>query len=176
MADFDYYTYQINSVSQGINEEIDFFENTLYAETTPIAKYIAYLKKRITPDKYLAAQITHYDKLGNRQEIKRMNLNDYAKDMDELMFKRPWNKMREFHKQMKIKEFIDELKYNKKVSETNINKNRNELKEEIIDGLKNKKFGKNKSEVVYDPDTKNIISISCLYLNKKKGIWEIDWD
>jgi hypothetical protein len=75
---------------------------------------------------------------------------------------------------MKIKEFIDGLDYPKKVKR--IDENREFLKQEICKGLTTKRFCKNKSIIDYDEKIMKIKSISCLGYNKKKGIYEIDWD
>ena len=103
-------------------------------------------------------------------------MDEYAKDMDIFVFKKPWNKLREFHKIMKIKQFVDALEFGHKAKEKDITKNKAYIIEEICAGLKNKKFCKNKSEVVYDQEEMKIMSISSVDYNKKTGLYEIDWD
>lgn len=173
---FDYYKFRIKNGIEKVKEETTFYGNNNYSRVHPINHYLVYLLGRLTSDKPLPMQMTHYDKSGNKFEIKKMNMDDYAKDMDILMYKKPWNKLREIHRVSKIKEFIDELKYGKHVSSTNINKNREIIKNKIFAGMKNKKFGKNKSEVIYDSEKMKITSISCLEFNKKTGLYEIEWD
>ena len=176
MSNFSYYDLRAKTVTDKINEEIAFYQNCEYQSIYPIKDYIIYLKSRIGTDKIEATTMTHYDSSGNKHEIKKMNLDEYVKDMDIFVFKRPWTKLREFHKIMKIKEFVDGLDYNKKPTQKNIQLNKKYLKEEICAGLKTKKFGKNKSEVIYDQEKMNILSISSLTFNKKTGLYEIDWD
>ena len=96
-----------------------------YFNVHPVKEYLGYLKGRIGMDKVETITMMHYDNLGNKCEIKKMNLDEYAKDMDVFVFKRPWNKLREFHKIMKIKEFINNLEYGKKTKEKDIIKNKN---------------------------------------------------
>ncbi|XWV24909.1 hypothetical protein QJ856_gp0872 [Tupanvirus deep ocean] len=176
MSNFDYYSFRVKTVTDKINEEIAFYESCEYNNVHPIKDYLTYLKSRIGIDKIETTTMMHYDNLGNKREIKKMNMDEYAKDMDIFVFKRPWNKLREFHKIMKIKEFIDSLEYGKKAKQKDIKKNKEYLKEEICGGLRNKRFGKNKSEVVYDQENMVILSISSLDYNKKTGLYEIDWD
>lgn len=176
MTNFDYYSYRINSVTEKINEELDFYENSEYSKTEPINEYITYLRGRITLSKPASAPITHYDRSGNKCELSKMNMDEYVKDMDILVFRKPWNKLKEFHKIMKIKEFVDNLTYGKKAKQSSIDKNKEFLKKEICGGLKTKKFCKNKSEIVYDEINMIITSISSVDFNKKTGLYDLDWD
>jgi hypothetical protein len=176
MTNFDYYAFQHNFVIDSINDEINFYQEHEYSGANPINEYLTYLKGRIGADIPETATVTRYSKVGEKYEIKKMNMNEYAKDLDILVFKRPWKKMKEFHKIMKIKEYVDELKFGEKASTKAINKNKEYLKNEIIDGLKNKKFLKGKSTVEYKEKRMKIKSISSVYYNKKTGLYEIDWD
>lgn len=175
MSNFDYYGFRIKTVTNKISEEILFFEGTEYAKVPPINKYLLYLKNRIGADRVDDRPMAHYDNLGNRFEIKKLNMDEYAKDMDAMVFKKPWNKLKEFHKTMKIKEFVNGLVYGKIAKPKDIAKNREYLRNEICGGLKTKKFSKNKSEIMYDQDKMCIQSISSLSFNKKTGLYEIDW-
>uniref|UniRef100_A0A6G6ACY1 Uncharacterized protein n=1 Tax=Borely moumouvirus TaxID=2712067 RepID=A0A6G6ACY1_9VIRU len=173
MAGFDYYNYRIQSVTKNIQNELNFYLNSEFANQEPLCNYISYLKNRIGIDR-LEKPKTYYE--NNRPEMKKMNLDEYAKDMDIMVYKKPWNKLKDFHKNMKIKEYVNKLSYDKKVSKVDKDKNIQYIQQEILNGLKNKKFGKNKSEIIYNPDIMEITSISCISLNKKKGIYVIDWD
>ena len=176
MTNFDYYTFQINAVVEKINEEIDFFEKCEYAGCHPVNEYLAYLKHRIGADREEPATMMQYDNSGNKREIKKMNMDEYSKDLLVIIYKKPWNKLREIHKHNKIKEFINKLEHSKKIKPKNALKNRKYLVEEICVGLKNKRFGKNKSVVEYDQEKMEITSISSVWFNKKTGLYEIDWD
>lgn len=176
MTNFDYYNFRIKYVTDKINEEIAFYEKYEYCTVHPFREYLLYLKNRLGIDKQEMKNVIYQDNFGNKCEIKKMNLDEYAKDMDILMFKRPWNKLKDFHKTMKMKEYIDHLEYRKKAKQIDITNNKKYLKEEICSGLKNKKFGKNKSEITYDEEKMNISSISCIIFNKKTGLYVVDWD
>lgn len=176
VSNFDYYAFQKNFVINKINEEIEFLETVIYKDFAPIDEYLKYLKARIGIDRVEEKNVTYQDNTGVRREIKKMNMDEYSKDLDMIVYKRPWIKLKEFHKCIKIRQFIDGLEYGKKCKPKDVEKNKNYLKQEICDGLKNKKFGKNKAEVIYDPENMVITSISCLDYNKKTGLYEIDWD
>lgn len=171
---FDYYEFQKKMVISKINEEIQFYEKAYYRKVNPIFTYEKYLKSRIGSDKEEYQNYRRMDGPG-RFELKKMNMDEYGKDLDALMFKRPWNKLKEFHKVMKIKEFVDELKFGSKINQTLIDQNKKFIKDEIYIGLKNKKFNKNKSEIEYDVDNMKIISISSLEFNKNTGTYIFDW-
>ncbi|AKI79122.1 hypothetical protein [Acanthamoeba polyphaga mimivirus] len=177
MASFDYYSFRVEYVTKHINKEIEFYTQTEYNLEKPISEYVSYLGTRIGKDRQEQTVISQYDIYGNKQEIKKMNLNEYAKDMEVMMFKKPWTKLKPFHKIMKIKTYIDTLSYDKKIKEDVISKNKEELIDEITKGLTEKKFGtKNKSEIVYDLDKMEITNISCVDYDKKKKLYYIDWD
>lgn len=176
MSNFDYYTFRIKNVTDKINEEISFYQSSEYANVHPLNTYLIYLKGRVGLNKQQETTLTQYDGSGNKREIKKMNLDEYAKDMDMMVFSKPWNKLREFHKIMKIKEFVDGLEFGRSASSKKIAENKEYLKEKIIAGLRGKKFGKNKAEIVYDVKELIITSISCLEYNKKTGLYAIDWD
>lgn len=173
---FDYYQFQRDMVIRKINEEIEFYQSTKYCTLEPFRSYLKYLRERIGLDKE-NHQIFCYDHRGNRQEIRKMNMDEYARDLDILMFKKPWNKLKEFHKIMKIKEFINKwLPFDKRASFQQIEENIKYIEDEIIDGLKNKRFNKNKSEIEYDQERMRIISISCLSYDEKTGLYKVEWE
>lgn len=175
-TNFDYYEFRENYVRDTIIEEINFFSKSPYINYTDISDYTNYLKNRIGLDKQSYASMTRYNGLGQKCEIKKMNLDEHVKDLDMLMFKKPWSKVRPYHKIMKIREFIEKLPYKKPIKPERIAKNKEFLKNEICEGLKTKKFVKNKSEIIYDPDKMSISSIDCLTYSKKKGIYNIEWN
>lgn len=175
MANFDYYTFRIKTSTEKVNNEISFYEKAGFKDISPVREYHSYLKERIGLDKQDQSVHNRTDDHGNRCEIKKINLDEYTKDLDIFVYKKPWTKLKEFHKIMKIKEFIDNLKYNKKLDQTIIAKNKEYLKKEICTGLKNKKFIKNKSEIIYDIEEMKITSISCLDFCSKKKLYEVEW-
>ncbi|BCS83222.1 hypothetical protein QLL95_gp0901 [Cotonvirus japonicus] len=176
MSHFDYYKSRIDYVTKKINEEINFYSLSEYHAIDPLSSYVLYLKARIGKDKQEYTTMIHTDNQGNKHEMKKMDTDEYASYINIIMFKKPWNKLRKYHKIMKIKKFIDDLKYDNKIKSEIILKNKQYITEEIISGLDSKKFGKNKGEIIYDQDKMEITSISCLDYNKKKKIYEIDWD
>lgn len=177
MTSFDYYNFRKKKVTEKINEEIEYYEDTEYAKVQPLCEYLLYLRNRIGIDQVEKTCVAHYyDNSGNKMEIQKMNMDEYAKDMDIMVFRKPWNKLKEFHKIMKIKEYINNLEFGKKAKSKDITTNKEHLKTELCDGLKAKKFGKNKAEIVYDHENMNILSIDCLVYQKKTGLYQIDWD
>ena len=131
---------------------------------------------RISTNRPVTSHVKHYDKAGNSCEIKKMNRDEYLKDIDILTYTKPWNKLKDVHKMSKIKEFINKLEYGKKVKTNEIIQNKEHLIKTIYEGLKNKQFGKNKNQIEYDQENMSITSISCIDYNQKKGTYDIDWD
>lgn len=176
MSNFDYYEYRINSVKDTIDKELAFYQTCKYATVYPVRDYITYLQNRVGMNRPDNSIVISRDNMGNEKEFQKMNLDDYAKDMDIYVFNKPWAKLRVFHKIMKIKEYVDNLKYDKKAKEANILINRRYLKKELCDGLSTKKFCKNKSEIDYDSEKMIINHISSVEYNTKTKLYEIDWD
>lgn len=174
MNNFDYYSFQIRNARNKICEEIDFYEKCEFHNINLVKDYLCYLKDRIG-DKHAITSVTQYDYFGNKREIKKMNMDEYVKDIDIMMFNRAWNRLKEIHKFMKIKEFINGLKFGKKASKEAIEDNKKYLIDELYDGIKTKKFSKNKHEIVYDKEKMEITSISCLDFNKETGLYDIEW-
>jgi len=175
---FDYYAFQTNQSIQRINEEVEFYENCDFDRFPLIVEYVAYLKMRLNGNRayVYTGPVTIIDKSGNKQEIKKMNMDEYAKDMVTTSFTCVWSKLKPVHKTMKINEFVDGLTYNKKISQKDQLKNKKNIAEQLVEGLGEKRFLKNGSKIEYNPKKMLIESISCVVFNKKKGTYEIDWD
>lgn len=178
-SSFDYYGFQRESSIQKINEEIDFYFSSECVSYPFIRDYVIYLKSRIER----GGKYTHpksfilMDKDGNRKEVVNMNMDEYQNDVLLSNFQQEWKKLKPVHKHIKINEYVEGLnEYSKKISEDDIKKNRSYLKSSIINGLTEKRFLKGKSEIEYDIEKGMIKSISCIDFNKKKGVYEIDWD
>lgn len=86
--------------------------------------------------------------------------NNEIKYSDDYLYKKPWAKLTNIHKVIKIKEFISKLLINDE-------KDKDELKQKLIDMVKNKQLSK-KEIVNYDSINGRIIAIMILeYKNGK---------
>lgn len=177
MEGFNYYKFQIEMVRDKLNTEIDFFTSSEFHNEIVVQERIAYLQNRLGSDKPDRKIMSSVDRSGNMREIKKMDLDEYAHDMNILVFDMPWNKLKEVHRIMKIDEYVNNLNYpKKKISEETVAENKLFIKTEIVQGLKDKRFAKNKSVIDYDQKKMQIDSISSVTYNAKHGIYEIDWD
>ncbi len=75
-------------------------------------------------------------------------------NVDDFMYKKPWNKLNIIHKIIKMKEFVNELN----IDDIEMKKH---LKNQLVTMLKNKKLTK-KSDVDYDAVNGKIITIHSL--------------
>lgn len=144
MTTFDYYSHKIALATKQVNDELEFLEQ--YMQYPDIPDYVEYLKGRIgkgsTASKYKPVNTNYKD----------MDLSEYNKDIDTLMFKKPWRNLNAFYKKMKLTQFIESL-------ETN---NKEQLLADILEGIKNKRFVANKNQIVYDQELMAVTAISCL--------------
>jgi hypothetical protein len=177
---FDYYKFREQQIIGKITAEIDFFEkNGLdYCNNYPIKNYLDYLKERIGVNEQETKSKNNRYRYGYDFNIvhglKTMDMNEYNKDMDINSFKRPWKKLREIHKIIKINEYVQSLPYDKKIDEQSKETNQKYLTDELCKGLKNKRFTKDKTTINYNEEEMLIKSISCII--KKKELYTINWN
>jgi hypothetical protein len=99
--------------------------------------------------------------LDNENSVSNENITetDILSENIDYLFLKPWNKLNQIHKIIKIKEFVNNLKTNT-IDKDNI-------KEILINSIKNKK----KLKLSYDDNKGKIISISNLsFINNKYNI------
>jgi hypothetical protein len=178
MANFEYYSLHRTIIKEKIVRECDFFVEREKQSYVICPDYYAYIKGRLgldkAPPKYgMFAHVKDPD-------IEQMG-DSYGDEIQAAAYSVPWKKLQPFHKATKIGEHIDSLEYpthvgKRVVKQADIDANKAELKAELIDGLKTKKYGKNKAEITYDNVAMTITSVTSVVFNKKTGLYEIDWD
>lgn len=176
MALFNYYDFQIGLAVSKVNEEIEFFTKSEYANEYIIRERVTYLQNRLGMNKPLPRVLSSFDRNGIRREIKKMNIDDYTKDISNMMYELPWKKLKEFHKIAKFDEYVDSLIYDKKVPDKKRKKNRDMLKAELKNGMADKRYAKGKTVIDYNQKKMLIDSISSVYLDPDSNLYEIDWD
>jgi hypothetical protein len=82
-------------------------------------------------------------------------------NIDQYMFKRPWNRLPEIHKLIKIKEYVNQSLI---IYESN---NKDILIKEMFAAIKDKKLTR-KGSVNYDPIKGRVVSIPSLQYDKSK--------
>ena len=167
------YEYRVEVITENINKEIDFYKNCEYKDYPIVAEYITYLENRLFGNQKVTAR-SKYNNMTSRYE--KMDINEYAKDLYVMTYKKPWRKLKDFHKIMKVKDYVNTLEYPDSISADDIYSNREKIIQEITEGINNKKFIKNKNGIIYDEANMKIESIGCLYFNKKKKIYYIEWE
>jgi hypothetical protein len=85
---------------------------------------------------------------------------DILSENPDYLFLKPWNKLNQIHKVIKIKEFLNNLECQAKEKDI--------LKEQLIDLVKNKK----KVKFTYDESKGKLISISALSFSNGKYLIE----
>jgi len=168
---FDYDKFHREFVIDVIKKEINLYEKSAYHEIEIFSQYICYLKNRIGEG--VRTKDSKYKYPLNKLEYKKMNLEEYSKDIDVIIYDKPWKKLKEFHKIYKIKEFIKGLKYRVKISSDKIEKNREKIEKELISGVKEKRLNRGRINIEYID--MQIKKINILRYDKKKGIYYLDW-
>jgi hypothetical protein len=178
MAQFEYYGFHKAMIKEKVTREYDFF-NTLEKDNFVICRdYYVYVKSRLGLDKVPSK----YGKFAyvKDPDIEQMG-DSYGEEIQAMAYSIPWKKLQLFHKITKIGEYVDSLEYPKNVGkrvikQADIDSNREYLKKELCDGLKTKKYGKNKAEITYDNVAMSITAVTSIIFDKKTGLYEIDWD
>ena len=174
MSGYDYYELRKHKIASRIEHEKNYLLEKFSDIINETDEYIAYLSNRIGSDVTEAPKtMTIINKFNVREEIEKMDMNEHSKDLDKMSYQKPWNKLRDFHKVIKIKEFVSELEYPKKISVDDREKNRKKILDKLLLGLKEKKFGKNKTELTYNIEDMKIEDIECLTMQKNK--YYVDW-
>ncbi len=95
----------------------------------------------------------------NNKVIKNTNSSetDMLTESTDYLYIKPWVKLNQIHKIIKIKEFINNININEKEKEI--------LIENILELLKDKT---KKNKIIYDSEKGKIISISCLKFENGK--------
>ena len=163
-------------VTENVNDEILFYESCELSKLDTIVRYVNYLKTRIGLNVVTTKNTTHYDKKGNKCELQKIDIDEYTKNLDSIIYHSPWKKLKNFHKITKINEYIDSLAYNKNIDPKIINKNKENIKNELAKGMESKKFLKNKNEIIYDEKNAIIKSIDCLVYDNKSKLYYIEWE
>lgn len=175
MTAFDYYDFRRTRIADKIEHEKNIITEEIGSVLQPDDEYIMYLTNRIGTEPVDAPKtMTIINKFNAVEQIEKLDMNEHNKDMDRISYQKPWVKLRDFHKIIKIKEFVANLEYPKKISEPEKEKNRQKILEQLLLGLKEKKIGKNKSEITYNETEMRIEDIDCLTMQNNK--YYIDWD
>ena len=163
---FDYYDYQTRTITERIKKEMEAIKKLeLFKLSMLHQNYYNYLDSRIAHDKVLSNNV----KIKNITKMEDLKMTSQS-DMDQMLYNKPWHRLKETHKQIKFRNFVAALKY-----KTPNPKNRQYILKELTNGLKLKKFGQSKVQVNYDQDDMKILEVQCLSYNKKKDIYEIEW-
>jgi hypothetical protein len=181
MDDFDIYEFHQNFTQQYLQKEISFFEKSNFPNPL-LWDHLEKLNNRRVKNVTLSESgdvntALFLDTSTKRFQLKKMDVTDYNNYMDDYVYKKPWSRLREFHRIVKLREYIDSLEYDEKLLSTNmdkIKKNKEMLITQLIELLKNKELSKKKNQVLYDVDKTKIIEIGCVVLNPKTKLYDIN--
>lgn len=101
------------------------------------------------------------------KNCQKMNTDELHKHLDTDCYQKPWNRLKNVHKYIKIKDFIDELIYPDDVDPDMIDKNKKYLFTKIEE-LIEKKLIKQKDVVLYNEEDCKILEFNIIEFNKKK--------
>jgi hypothetical protein len=111
----------------------------------------------------LITSIENNIKTENIQTITETDINTtIVSDKNDYLYLKPWTKLTIIHKIIKLKEYVNSLNIDN-------DKDKQELKDKLIDLIKNKNLLK-KNKINYDFSKGKIISISCLKYDNDKYI------
>lgn len=150
---------EYNLESMQINLNIKYLNNLVIACNKINLNSDNIKNKLLTLNNELSENIDNYT-ISEKNEETEKTITENSK-MNYLYLK-SWSKLNQIHKVIKIKEFINQL-------EINNNSEKEKLKDDLIDQIKNKDK-KNKVKINYDDTKGKIISISNLSFENNKYI------
>lgn len=103
------------------------------------------------------------EKNTKRKEVKS-DFSERITKIEEYLYRRPWNRLDDFHKKNKIEEYINNYLFN--APEENIN----QIRSSLLEDLKNKKLNSAKT-VTYDPASTTILKIADLEYDNENCIY-----
>jgi hypothetical protein len=105
----------------------------------------------------------------NNIKVNTAELNEY---LDTYVYQKPWGRLKNVHKNIKIKEYVNSLKYPDDLDENKINENKLHLNKKLSEFIENKDY-KQKDYIKYDEDNGKILDISCVIFSKSKKVYKI---
>lgn len=118
-----------------------------------------YLNSQEQTEDFIASNNARINYLKTQIEIttqERKNIksvedkkNDITDNLSEFVFKKPWTRLPEYHKKIKLNEYVESQNLDKENKKILLNK--------LLEMMKNKEL--NKKTLTYDPETTKIIEI-----------------
>ena len=170
---FDYYVYHERSILKNIEAEIKFYRGEQMDEVFLLDSYLKYLTNRIYNIDMIC--VNTYGRYGEQIEMKKMNVVEYSKNLDNAVYKRDWVKLKDFHKKKKIVEYINSIQYDESLEESVIMSNRNFLINAINKGIDTKRFKKGCNTIIYNKEKMIIESIECLIFDDDTLTYRLEW-
>lgn len=119
---------------------------------------------RLMNIKDILCYIVHNNMNTKKKKQVKSNISERLSKIDEYLFRRPWNRLDEVHKKIKINEYIENYLFN--APEENIE----QIKNQLMKDLKNKKLNSAKV-VTYDPASTTILNIAKLDYDNEKCLY-----
>lgn len=169
---FDYFELRRQEITNGIALEIDFYKKCKHYDISIVSEYVDYLEQRTGQKK----KVNLRENTETEQEYQKIDMNNHYKSMEVVIYRKPWSKLRDQHKNAKINEYVESLFYDKNiVHEDIITVNKNKLKKTLCsEGVDKKLFIKDSSIIKYNQDAMKIESINCVVL-LPKGTYDVKW-
>lgn len=183
---YDSNSFYNNWTQRSINYEIDFLQKAVHRKlwnNEYFNERIQELQREISQrnakpilkDNKIVYQL---DMSGKRPKVNEVKTNEFEVYENELQFKKPWQRLKDFHRLAKIKEYVDQLEYHESVKKSRIDRNRKKIMNRLEEAMKDKKFNnaRKNSQIVYDQNEMKIKIITCVEYDKKKKKYVIDFD
>jgi len=166
--------YELNFLKKSIKKRLwnnDYFKGRINELQVELNHRNA---KPILKDNKIVYQL---DTSGKKPKIMEVQTNEFENYETELVYQKPWQRLKDFHRLVKIKEFVDELEYPDDADESKVASNKKRILAKLDDAMKDKKFNnaRKNSQIVYDPKQMKITAITCLEFDKKKKKYRIEF-
>jgi hypothetical protein len=146
------YLTKSNLSHEWLNEHLKLINNEKLSDTQNSITKIELQNKNIDSD-YLLYKNSETENKNTNTSYFDSKGNDCIFNDNEI-YKKSWNKLNNIHKIIKIKEFVNNIKFDNE-------NNRNKLKDELVELIKNKTLTK-KNKIKYDEENGKIISLTNL--------------
>ena len=151
---------KIENFKRKIKNELDYLKEDIKNLSLFINSSECVIEERI----FILEKLLNKNHELNKNETGQQKKENIIAEIEKYTYRKQWNKLPSFHKNVKLKEFIKN------------NYGDGELQNEIIEKLSeysNEGRINTKKYIIYDPNSEKILSMPCLFIDFPKKVYSI---
>ena len=172
-AQTDYYLARVGRISARIDNELASLSAHGYLSVPGVREYASYLAGRIGRGEYDPTAVRKWDAWGGQREVRTLDPQAYAQQAYRQALQKDFNKLAPFHKVQMFRAYVASLPYSRRA--LGVEANREEILAQLVQGIDDKMYNKNKTEVSYDGEAGRILNVPSVYIPEDERLYIVDW-